>query len=73
MLVDLSQYRGAVGLFNSKFITNKQSNIFYCAFFQNLDILAITSTLFSIFDVIVFVINYKWSILHLIKMQIKKY
>ena len=49
MPVNLTQYRGTVGLFNSEFIPNKQWNIFYCAFFQNLDILAVTSVLFSIF------------------------
>ena len=49
MPVNLSQYRGTVGLFDNEFKSNKQSNIFYCAFFRNLDILAITSVLFSIF------------------------
>ena len=49
MPVNLSQYRGTVGLFNNEFIPKKQSNIFYCAFFRNSDILAITSVLFSIF------------------------
>ena len=46
--LNLSQHRGTVGLFNNEFKSNKQSNIFHCAFFQNLDILAITSVLFSI-------------------------
>ena len=49
MPVNLSQYRGTVGLFNSEFIPIKQSNIFYCAFFRNLDILAIISVLLSFF------------------------
>ena len=49
MPVNRSQYRGTVRLFNNKYIPNKQSNIFYCAFFRNLNILAITSVLFSIF------------------------
>ena len=47
--VNLSQYRGTVGLFNNEFKSNKQSNIFPFAFFRNLDILATTSELFSIF------------------------
>ena len=37
MPVNLSQYTGTVGPFNSEFIPNKQWNIFYCPFFQNLD------------------------------------
>ena len=45
MPVNLSQYRGTARLFNNEFIPNKQS----CIFFQYLDILAITSVLFSIF------------------------
>ena len=49
MPVNLSQYRGTVGLFNSEFIPIKQSNIFYCAFFRNLDILAMISVLLSFF------------------------
>ena len=47
--LNLSQHRGTVGLFNNEFKSNKQSNIFHFAFFLNLDILAITSVLFSIF------------------------
>ena len=59
MPVNLSQYRGTVGLFDNEFKSNKQSNIFYCAFFRNLDILAITSVLFSIFIYMMLsVINY---------------
>ena len=34
MPVNLSQYIETVGVFNNKFIPNKQSNIFYCAFFS---------------------------------------
>ena len=49
MPVNLNQYRGTVGPFNNIFIPNKQSNIFCYAFFRNLDILAVTSVLFSIF------------------------
>ena len=49
MPVNLSQYRGTVGLFNSKFIPIKQSSIFYCAFFRNLDTLAMISVLLSFF------------------------
>ena len=49
MPVNLSQYRATLVLLNSVFIPNKQSNIFYSAFFQNLDILAIVSVLISIF------------------------
>ena len=49
MPVNLSQYRGTVGVFDSKFIPIKQSNIFYCAFFRNLDILAMISVLLSFF------------------------
>ena len=49
MPVNLSQYRGTVGHFNSEFIPIKQSNIFYRAFFQNLDISAMISVLLSFF------------------------
>ena len=49
MPVNLSQYRRTVGLFNSEFIPIKQSNIFYCAFFGNLDILSMISVLLSFF------------------------
>ena len=49
MPVNLGQYRGTVGHFNSEFIPIKQSNIFYCAFFRNLDILAMISVLLSFF------------------------
>ena len=49
MPVNPSQYRGTVGLFNSEFIPIKQSNIFYCAFFRNLDTLAMISVLLSFF------------------------
>ena len=45
---NMSQQRWTVELFNSKVIPNKQSNTFYCVFFRNLDILAVTSVLFSI-------------------------
>ena len=68
MPVNLSQYRGTVGLFNSEFIPVKQSNIFYCAFFRNLDILTMISVLLSFFIYIYIrdAISYKWSITHLI-------
>ena len=49
MPVNLSQYRGTVGLFYSEFVPVKQSNIFYCAFFRNLDILTMISVLLSFF------------------------
>ena len=49
MPVNLSQYSWTAGHFNNELIQNKQSNIFYCAFFQNLDILAVASVLNSIF------------------------
>ena len=49
MPVNLSQYRATLVLLNSVFIPKKQSNIFYRAFFQHLDILAIVSVLISIF------------------------
>ena len=49
MLVNLSQYKWTVGPSNNEFIPNKQWNIFYYAFFRNLDILAIIRVLFSIF------------------------
>ena len=49
MPVNLSQYRGTIRLFNSEFIPVKQSNLFYCAFFRNLDILTVISVLLSFF------------------------
>ena len=49
MLVNLSQYKWTVGPSNNEFVPNKQWNIFYYAFFRNLDILAIIRVLFSIF------------------------
>ena len=67
MLVNLSQYKVTVGPSNNEFIPNRQWNIFYYAFFRNLDILAIISVLFSIFIYDCDVISYKWSILHIIK------
>ena len=38
-----------MGFFNNEFKSHKQSIIFYCTFFRNLDISSIASLLFSIF------------------------
>ena len=58
MPVNLSQYSGTVGLFNSEFIPVKQSNIFYCAFFRKLDISAMISVLLT------FIYIYRYTLSH---------
>ena len=49
MPVTLSQYRGAVGVFNSQFVPYKQYNFFYSDSFRKLNIPAVSSVSFLIF------------------------
>ena len=49
MPVTLSQYRGAVGGFNSQFVANKQYNFFYSNSFRKLNMPAVSSVSFLIF------------------------
>ena len=49
MLVNLNQYRGTVEVFNSKFMPSTQSNVFHTTFSCDLDILVISSLIFSSF------------------------
>ena len=49
MLVNLNQYRGKVEVFNSEFMPSTQSNVFHSTFSCDLDILAISSLIFSSF------------------------
>lgn len=49
MLVNLNQYRWTVEVFNCEFMPSTQSNVFYSTFFCDLDILAISSLIFSVF------------------------
>ena len=49
MPVSLSQYRGAVGVFNSQFVPYKQYNFFYNDSFRKLNMPAVSSASFLIF------------------------
>ena len=49
MPVSLSQYRGAVGFFNSQFVPYKQYNFFYSDSFLKLNTPAVSSVSFLIF------------------------
>ena len=48
MPVSLSQYRGAVGVFNSQFVPYKQYNVFYNDSFRKLNMPAVSSASFLI-------------------------
>ena len=49
MPVSLSQYRGAVGVFNNQFVPYKQFNFFYSDSFRKLNMPAVSSVSFLIF------------------------
>ena len=71
MPVNLSQYRGVVGVFNSRFIHIKQHNIFKNAFSQSKVKQTIAKEMFSVFASfsIFLLISISWSFINLFRIK----
>ena len=68
MLINLSQYRGVVGAFNSQFFHIKQRDIFKNAFSQSKVQQTIAKEIFTVFTslLIFLLISSSWSFINLL-------